>query len=194
MKKDKSVSELIVEYFKSHSKQDLTHGPVVDWVEEKYIELYKKKPRDTWRAIRKLHEEGFLIKVKKGVYRYEPDLVHKRIIEEFTDEQKKIILKRDGYKCIRCGRGIKEGVELHVDHIDPKYKGGTAIIENGQILCSQHNFVKKYLNQTETGKKMFILLYELAKKKDNKEIFDFCKDLLEVYDKHNINGHIIWKK
>ncbi|MBI1934956.1 HNH endonuclease [Candidatus Woesearchaeota archaeon] len=194
MKKDKSVSELIVEYFKSHPKQDLTHGPVVDWVEEKYIELYKKKPRDTWRAIRKLHEEGFLIKVKKGVYRYDPDLVQKRKIEEFTEQQKKKILERDDYKCVRCGRGPKEGVELQVDHIDPKYLGGKAILENGQTLCSQHNFVKKHLNQTETGKKMFIRLYELAKKKDNKEILNFCKEVLEVYDKHHINNHIIWKE
>lgn len=30
----KSISDLIMEYFKAHPKQDLEHGPVVDWVEE----------------------------------------------------------------------------------------------------------------------------------------------------------------
>ena len=194
MKKEKSISELIVEYFKSHPNEDIQHGPVVDWVEDVYLKLYNKKPRDTWRAIRRLHEEGFLIKVKKGIYRYDPKLVQKRVLEDFTPAQKKKILERDGYKCVRCGRGEKEGVELHVDHIKSKYSGGKAIIENGETLCSQHNFVKKYLNQTESGKKMFILWYELAKKENNKEFFSFCKDLLEVYEKHNINGHIVWKK
>ena len=194
MKKDKSVSELIVEYFKSHPKQNITHGPVVDWVEVKYLELYNKKPRDTWRAIRKLHEEGFLIKVKKGVYRYDPNSVQKRELEDFTEDQKKKILKRDGYKCVVCGKGKKEGVELQVDHIKPKYLGGKAVIENGETLCSQHNFIKKHLNQTETGKKMFIRLYELAKKEGNKELTNFCEDILEMYNKHNINGHIIWNK
>jgi len=194
MKKDKSINELIVEYFKNHPNEDVQHGPVVDWVEEIYLKLYSKKPRDTWRAIRKLHEVGFLIKVKKGVYRYDPKLVKKRDLEDFTEEQKKKILERDGYKCVVCGKGKKEGAELHIDHIKPKYLGGKATIDNGQTLCSQHNFIKKSLNQTETGKKMFIRLYELAKKEDSKELIKFCKDILETYERHNINGHIVWNK
>lgn len=194
MEKDKSISELIVEYFKSHQNQDIQHGPVVDWVEEVYLKLYNKKPRDTWRAIRKLHEEGFLIKVKKGIYRYDPQLVKKRELEDFTEEQKKKILEKDGYKCVVCGKGKKEGIELHIDHIKPKYLGGKATVDNGQTLCSQHNFIKKSLNQTETGKKMFIRLYELAKKEGNKKLVEFCKAILETYEKHDINGHIVWNR
>jgi hypothetical protein len=58
-KKDnkKSIGDLIKEYFKKHPNQDLQYGPVVDWVEEKHIKLYGRKPRDTWRNIRKLYEE-----------------------------------------------------------------------------------------------------------------------------------------
>ena len=193
-KNKKSIGNLLKEYFKAHPKQDLRHGPVVDWVEEKYLKLQGRKPRDTWRAIRKLHEEGFLIKVKKGVYRYDPDAVKQRKLEDFTPEQKEQILKRDGYKCVICGRGKKDGVELHVDHIRPKYLGGESIIKNGQTLCAQHNFIKKTLKQTETGKKMFIRLYELAKKERNKELKKFCADVLETYEKHNINDHIVWKR
>ena len=55
MVKNKSIRDLILEYFKRYPKQDLKHGPVVDWVEEQYIKLYKRKPRDIWRAIRNLH-------------------------------------------------------------------------------------------------------------------------------------------
>jgi len=192
--KNKSIKDLLVEYFKAHPKKDVSHGPAVDWVEERYVELYHKKPRDTWRSIRNLHEIGFLIKVKKGIYRYDPKAVQQRELEDFTAEQKEIILKRDGYKCVVCGRGKKDGVELQVDHIKPKYFGGTATIENGQILCAQHNFIKKKLKQTETGKKMFIRLYELAKSEKNEELKKFCVDVLQTYDKHNINGHIVWEK
>jgi len=194
MKKKKSIRELIIEFFKSHPYQDMTHGPVVDWVEEKYKRLYHKKPRDTWRSIRHLHEEGFLIKIKKGVYRYDPETASKKELEDFTPEQKEQIFKRDGYKCVICGRGPKDGVEIHADHIRPKYLGGKSTIENGQTLCSQHNFMKKTLKQTETGKKMFIRLYELAKKERNKELLKFCSDILEIYERHNINSHIVWKK
>lgn len=103
-------------------------------------------------------------------------------------------MKRDGYKCVICGRGYREGVELHVDHIKPKYLGGKSTIENGQTLCAQHNFIKKTLKQTETGKKMFIRLYELAKSEGNEELRKFCADVLETYEKYNINSHIIWKR
>lgn len=194
MKKSKSIKDLLVEYFKAHPKKDMSHGPVVDWVEEKYIKLYGKKPRDTWRSIRNLHETGFLIKVEKGIYRYDLDAIKHIDLEDFTQEQKEIILKKDNYKCVRCGRGIKEGVELHVDHIKPKSLGGKADIENGQTLCAQHNFMKKKLNQTETGKKMYIHLYDLAKKEKDENLIKFCSDILDVYEKHGINGHIVWEK
>jgi len=193
-KKNKSIRDLLIEYFKAHPKEDMPHGPVVDWVENRYKRLYNKKPRDTWRSIRNLHENGFLIKVKKGIYRYDPKAVQQRELEDFMPEQKEVILKRDGYKCVICGRGKKEGVELQVDHIKPKYLGGKSIIENGQTLCAQHNFIKKTLKQTETGKKMFIRLYELAKNEGNDDLKNFCAQILETYEKYNINSHIVWKR
>lgn len=159
-------------------------------MEDQYKKIYNKKPRDTWRSIRSLYEKGFLIKVEKGVYRYDPKMEKQTNLKDFTLEQKEVILKRDQYKCVICGKGKKEGVELHVDHIKPKSLGGKAIIENGQTLCAQHNFIKKNLKQTETGKKMYIRLYELAKKEKNKELIKFCSEILEVYEKNNINGHI----
>lgn len=191
---NKTISILVLEYFQNHPNEDLEHGPVVDWVEKNYLKLYNKKPRDTWRAIRKLHQEGKLIKVKKGIYRYDPDTLVERVIEEFTAVQKKAILERDGNKCVICGKGIKEGIELHVDHIKPKELGGTADIDNGQTLCSQHNLIKKTLKQTETGKKMFIRLYNLAKKEKNKSLVRFCSDILKTFEKYDINSHIEWKK
>jgi len=194
MNKNKSISDLIIEYFKKHPNKDLSHGPVVDWVEEEYKKIYGRKPRDTWRAIRKLHQEGFLIKVKKGVYKYEPDYVSKKELDDFTPELKRLILERDGYKCVICGRTEKEGYELHVDHILPKDKGGKATLENGQTLCSICNFRKKNYNQTESGKKMFIKLWETAKRLEDEKTQNFCEEILNTYEKYNINGHIEWKK
>jgi len=191
---NKSIRDLIIEYFKNHPNEDLPHGPVVDWVEEEYKKIYGKKPRDTWRAIRHLHQEGFLIKVKKGIYKYNPDYVSKKELEDFTPELKKLIFERDGYKCVICGRTEKEGYELHVDHILPKDKGGKATLENGQTLCSICNFRKKNYNQTESGKKMFIRLWETAKRLGDEKTQNFCEEILNTYEKYNINGHIEWEK
>ena len=46
-KNNKSIRELLIEFFKAHPKEDMPHDPVVDWVETKYKRLYNKKPRDT---------------------------------------------------------------------------------------------------------------------------------------------------
>jgi 5-methylcytosine-specific restriction endonuclease McrA len=108
-KTKKTISDLIMEYFQKHPKEELEHGPVVDWVEEQYKKLYGKKPRDTWRGIRRLYQEGILIKVKKGVYKYDPDLVQNKELQEFTPNIKEAIFRRDNYKCVVCGRGREEG-------------------------------------------------------------------------------------
>ena len=193
-KNNQVQKDLIIEFFKKNPNRDIEHPEVVDWV----VATYKKRTgnvfRDPDRAIRHLAQGGFLIKIAKGVYRYDPSKAHKRELQDFTAAQKEAILKRDGYKCVICGKGLKDGVELHVDHIKPKDKGGEATIENGQVLCGQHNYQKKMLNQTETGKKMFIRLYELAKSEKNKELMKFCADVLETYERHNVNGHIVWKR
>ena len=186
--------DLIIEFFKKNPNRDIKHPEVVDWVVSTYKKRTGKVFRDPDRAIRKLSQSGFLIKIAKGIYKYDPQKAHKRELEDFTVTQKEAILKRDSYKCVICGRGKKDGVDLHIDHIKPKDLGGEATIENGQTLCSQHNFIKKNLKQTETGKKMFIRLYELAKSESNNELKKFCVDILETYEKYNINGHIIWKK
>lgn len=85
----KSISDLIMEFFQKHPKQDLKHGPVVDWVTKQYLQNHPEPPRDTWRAIRKLYQEGKLIKVKKGIYRYDPDYIDEvELFEEYCPDLK----------------------------------------------------------------------------------------------------------
>jgi hypothetical protein len=189
-----SQMDLIMEYFKKHPKRDIQHPEIVDWVTEEFKKRTGKVFRDPDRGIRKLSQEGKLIKIKKGVYRYDPDFVKNKELEDFTPPQKEAIFKRDNYRCVICGKGRADGVEIQADHIRPKDLGGEATIENGQTLCAQHNFQKKNYKQTETGKKMFIRLYELAKSINDEKLKKFCADILEVYEKNNINGHIVWKK
>ncbi len=193
-KNSKSQLDLLMEYFKKNPNRDVKHPEIVDWATSTWKRRTGNVFRDPDRGIRQLHQRGHLIKVKKGVYRYDPKAVKQRELYDFTAEQKAQILKRDDYKCVVCGKGKKEGVDLQVDHIRPKELGGRATLENGQTLCGPHNFQKKYFSQTETGKKMFIRLYELAKKEKNIELQKFCEDILETYKKHHINGHIVWEK
>ncbi len=185
-----TIDDLIMEYFISHPFQELPHGPVVDWVEEQYVKLYGRKPRDPWRNIRRLHQNGILIKVKKGVYKYDPNLIQKRELLDFPAKVKQEIFKRDKYRCVVCGRGREDGVEIHADHKIPIDKGGTNTIENGQTLCSEHNFLKKNYSQTEFGKRFIIRLYYEAKGKNDTRMIRFCEEIFDVYDKYGIDTHI----
>lgn len=186
---------LLMEYFKEHPNRDIHHNEIVPWATSEWKRRTGTDFKDTDRGIRTLYERGFLIKIgTKGIYRYDPNNVRQKKPENFSQSQKKQILERDGYKCVICGRGKNHGIELQVDHIKPKHLGGKATIENGQTLCGQHNYLKKTLKQTETGKKMFIRLYDLAKKEKDEQLKDFCADVLRTYEKHDINGHINWDK
>ncbi len=174
-----------------HPDEDMNHGPVVDYVESKYKKLYERKPRDTWREIRRLHQEGFLIKVKKGIYRYSPESIKSKELLSFPEEIKQKIFERDGYRCVVCGKGLMDGVEIHADHIKPLDKGGDNSLENGQTLCSQHNLLKKNYSQTEFGKRLLIKLYEKAKRINDEKMLRFCKSIFDVYDEYDVDTHII---
>ncbi len=194
---DRQISQLdlIMEFFKANPKRDISHPEVVDWVTSEWQKRTGKVFRDPDRGIRSLHQKGYLQKIAKGIYRYEPESVNiRQDLEDFSPALKKQILERDNYKCVICGLGKNEGVELHIDHIKPKDLGGKATLQNGQTLCARHNFLKKNLKQTETGKKMFIRMLETVKEADDKGLIAFLNEVLEVYEKHNINGHIVWKK
>ncbi|MBF0474006.1 MAG: HNH endonuclease [Nitrospirae bacterium] len=186
----KSISVLVLEYFEMFPKKDINHAPVVDWVTAEYLKENPEPPRDIWRAIRKLHQEGILIKVKKGVYRYDPDFIKEAILLDFPADIKEEIFKRDNYQCVVCGQGRKDGVEICADHIKPKDKNGDNSIENGQTLCTKHNLIKKNYSQTEAGKKYFIKMYKIAVSNNDLNMIKFCKDVFDVYDKHNIDEHI----
>jgi len=188
-----SQTDLIQEYYMKHPNRDIPHQEAVDWLTEEYRKRTGGVFRDPDRGIRKLHEEGFLQKIGKGVYRYDPEMVQKRELFVFNAQQREEIFERDDYRCVFCGIGRRDGVEIHVDHIVPMSRGGEATVDNGQTLCSTHNFRKKTYSQTESGKRMFINLLRIARKVGDTHMENFCLEVLSVYDKHNINGHIDWE-
>ncbi len=186
----KTIKELVMEYFINHPNEDLKHGPVVDWVEEQYKKENNRKPRDTWRTIRGLYQEGRLIKVEKGIYRYDPEKNGFVELQNFSPATKEEIFKRDKYTCVVCGRGRKDGVEIHADHIKPKELGGDNSVDNGQTLCSEHNILKKKYSQIEAGKRYFIKIYEKAVAEKDDRMIKFCECIFKCFDLYRFNSHI----
>jgi hypothetical protein len=195
---EKKISqiEFVRSYFLQRPMVVISHVQAKADLETAYLTVMGKRLEDSDRAIRKLHGDGFLEKVAKGQYMYNPETSGKKVFDEFTQSEKNEILKRDGYKCVVCGLGRENGLDLHIDHIKPRSFGGPGTIENGQVLCAPHNFIKKNLNQTETGKKGFIRLLELVRSTPNdpaaSQLENFLLEVLGVYDKHGVDGHILW--
>lgn len=114
-----------MEFFTKNPKRNIKHPEIVVWVTEELKKRTGEVFRDPDRQIRQLSQKGMLQKISKGIYRYDPDFVVQRELEDFTPAQKAEILKRDGYRCVVCGKGIADGVELHVDLIKAKNIGDT---------------------------------------------------------------------
>ncbi|OHA87736.1 MAG: HNH endonuclease [Candidatus Zambryskibacteria bacterium RIFCSPLOWO2_01_FULL_39_39] len=189
-KREESQMEFLMEFYKEHPDMDISHPTIVDWVTKEYTKRTGKVYRDPDRGIRKLYQDGFLVKVGKGIYKYAPDFIKKRILEDFDTKTREEVFKRDNYKCVICGRGVAEGMDIHADHVKPKDRGGKATVENGQTLCSQHNFLKKNLGQTTLGKRYFIRLHKASIKAQDQNLIDFCKEVLDLFDKYGIDTQV----
>ena len=68
---------------------------------------------------------------------------------KMTKELRKEVLKRDGYKCRKCGVSIKDEPHLllEIDHIKPISKGGKTVKRNLQTLCWKCNRRKNTNNK-----------------------------------------------
>lgn len=60
------------------------------------------------------------------------------------------VFQRDEWRCVSCGKDpVNHGVILHVDHIDPRSKGGVDRLENYQTLCNICNLGKSNRDNTD---------------------------------------------
>ena len=186
----RTIKELILEYFHDHPNEELEHAPVVDWVTSQRVAMGYDPPRDPWRMVRQLHQEGKLIYVRKGIYKYDPDYEHDVELEDFPPAVKQAIFEQDNYRCVVCNLGREDGVNIAADHKKPKDKGGTNDIENGQTLCTKHNNLKKNYSQTEAGKRFFKHTYDMAVENQDEKMIAFCEAVFDVYEEYDMNGHV----
>ena len=69
-------------------------------------------------------------------------------------ELRYIVIKRDGARCLACGRSPANGIIIHVDHIVPVSKdwGKRLDIKNLQVLCEECNLGKSNTDSTSWSK------------------------------------------
>lgn len=86
---------------------------------------------------------------QKGVYEYLLSSKTKEkalSIRTFTDNEKRTMYERQGGICPMCAAEGTSKVwnieEMHADHKIPWSRGGHTTLENGQMLCRDHNLEK----------------------------------------------------
>lgn len=95
---------------------------------------YSKSFQFTYNSIKNYLEEFFKRQKNKQSSVYQRQLM--------TPKMRYNIMKRDGFKCVICGRSQNDGAKLHVDHIKPVSKGGKTEESNLRTLCDMCNLGK----------------------------------------------------
>lgn len=106
--------------------------------------------------------------------------------------QEKNILETDTPRCLMCGRGTQEGAELHIEPIKAKNDDGEITTVGGLTLCELHTFVG--IEGKETISEMFVRLQKEAAVLGDTKTASFFAEVLHTFEKHDINGHVIWEK
>ena len=178
----KTVTEYIKEFFENNLNEEVTQGEIVD-----YVFKFIPKARDPWRAVRKLYQEGWLIQVRKGIYKRIPGYRGHHILAPFSQQIKGLIFKRDNYRCIICGNGLHNGYNICADHIKPQAKGGQSILQNGQTLCSEHNLMKKRYGTVEFLGKYSKRMIEIAEQNKDEKTKKMFKEILGILEKYGLS-------
>ncbi|MDR2105696.1 MAG: type IV toxin-antitoxin system AbiEi family antitoxin domain-containing protein [Deferribacteraceae bacterium] len=75
---DITQENLVKEFFLNNPNRDIKHPEVVDWLTVEWKNRKGGVFCDPDRQIRRLAQIGWLQKISKGVYRYDPALVEDR--------------------------------------------------------------------------------------------------------------------
>ena len=111
----------------------------------------------------------------------------------FSEKQKQEIFSRDKFCCVLCGESdISENLRIGI--ITNQDKCGTRNISNGITLCPTHYSESISLTPIGASKKMFKNLCKKSKQIKDEQTNNFCKEVLKVFEKNNVNGHIEWKE
>ena len=92
-------------------------------------------------AVFSVHEMIDLLKEMKRTAESRTTAKYQRSL--VSDSLRYDVMKRDGFRCVLCGRDVSDGIKLHVDHIIPVSKGGLSTMENLRTLCEDCNRGKR---------------------------------------------------
>ncbi len=130
----KSIEEVEYKKLKKDAIRDFTIELIVCYRSPRGRNSYKRTYKFNCHDIERYLNDYNQMQQNKQSAVYQRQLM--------TPKMRYKILKRDGFKCVICGRSRKDGAKLHVDHIKPVSKGGKTEESNLRTLCDMCNLGK----------------------------------------------------
>jgi len=184
MKKEISQTEFVLAYFKDRPKYALHYDDWADELASQYQRLTGRRAYHFRSVVRRLAGQGNPLKIRSGVYMYDPDYVAKPLASRFTAAQNRQIRARDEYRCVVCGYGPAEGAMLYVNFLFPDLKD-RARIENGATFCNRHRLDRKGRSVWDVALAGLSQLIEFAEENPNSNMKCFAEDLRKVQKEYN---------
>ncbi len=103
----------------------------------------------------------------------------------FTKRQQEAIKKKYENRCALCCLGVEDGVDVCVVHKMSSVDGGKATIENGQVLCTEHNQTR-YNADSSDAKTYVSLMLKVARHRKDERMGKFYSQLLKIFKKYKI--------
>ena len=183
MDKQPSQANYIMAYFMQRPKQALAYDDWTDELASEYKSLTGNTARHFRSIVRRLSGEGKLLKVKNGVYMYDPDFSPAPQLPKFTAAQRRQIKERDEYQCVFCGMGRREGFTLYVGFLFCDKPDRASDISNGVTFCSRHR-----LSNVGSIKDLISMqlsqLNELIQREHQHDISGLIKEYVEIYKRY----------
>ncbi len=116
--------------------------PVVDPLFKIQIEYTSPKGRNHYETGRIYYYKALIKHYNNVIKKLERQKTKEYQRNKMTESLRYDIFKRDGFRCVLCGRTASDGIKLHVDHIMPVSKGGKTKKINLRTLCDRCNWGK----------------------------------------------------
>ena len=143
LKKEDGVSKMYIRI--EHKLSDEISNDICPIIPTFHIhfEYTSPKGRNTWYKNFYYSSEDMIkyLKQCEDIEKNKQSSLYQRSI--MSASMRYDVMKRDGFRCVLCGREASDGVKLHVDHIIPIARGGKTIKSNLRTLCEDCNLGKK---------------------------------------------------
>lgn len=150
-----SARQKIYNYVKAHGIREYSRE-----------ELEKVAAISDWpRVLRQLRQDGIIdieYNATKSVYDVRAINVYQTKTSRagISNKDRYRIRHRDGHRCQSCGKGVNDGIKLHVDHKIPIDWGGSNLDENLWTLCADCNLAKKAFFKDDFDPKVMKLVFQ----------------------------------